>query len=130
MNYVGPNNDDVHYQSAETPGGHVIAIVPNHHNQITLGDKIWNVIEPYISENFNKKNVLYNTDSKCTFELTSTDIKKALAASELYTAEQTWMFWVFPLIGMFILYYVIKYIYNKFFTKNTQEGGDNNSFYL
>ena len=125
MNYIGPNDDDVDYRSAETPGGNVIAILPYHHTQITMGDKIWKIIEPYISGTMNQNNVLYNRDSKYTFKVTSTDIAKALAASALYTAERTWMFWLFPLIGIFVLYYVIKYIYNKFFaTMNTQVGGD------
>ena len=123
MNYVGPNDDDVHYQSAETPGGNVIAILPYHHTQITMGDKIWKIIEPYISGTMNQNNALYNTDPKHTFKVTSTDIEKALVASALYTAERTWMFWLFPLIGIFVLYYIIKYIYNKFFvTKNTEVG--------
>ena len=129
MNYIGPNDDDVDYRSAETPGGHVIAILPYHHTQITMGDKIWKIIEPYISGTMNQNNVLYPTDLKYTFKVTSTDIAKALTASALYTAERTWMFWLFPLIGIFVLYYIIKYIYNKFFvTKNTQVGGYDTSF--
>ena len=124
MNYVGPNDDDVHYQSAETPGGNVIAILPYHHTQITLGDNIWKIIERYISGTLNQTNALYNTDPKYTFNITSTQIEKALAASALYTAERTWMFWLFPLIGIFVLYYVIKYIYNKYFSTNNTQPGD------
>ena len=111
MNDIGPNDDDVHYKSAETPGGHVIAILPYHHKEITWGNNIWHIIELYISGFLEKNDALYQTKLDYTFKITSTDIEKALAASALYTAERTWMYWVFPLIGIVVLYYVITYVY-------------------
>ena len=118
MNYFGPNDDDVHYKSAETPGGYVIAILPYHHNEITLGNKIWNIIDPYISEKMNKDNALYQTAKNETFKIQSSEIDKALAASAMV---RTWMYWVFLFIGVVVLYYVIKYIYNKIVSKSQQQ---------
>ena len=88
MNYFGPNDDDVHYKSAETPGGYVIAILP------------------------------YQTAKNETFKIQSSEIDKALAASAMV---RTWMYWVFLFIGVVVLYYVIKYIYNKIVSKSQQE---------
>ena len=60
---------------------------------------------------YDKNDALYQTIVNYTFNITSTQIEKALAASALYTAERTWMYWVFPLIGIVVLYYVITYVY-------------------
>ena len=112
MNYLGANDDDVHYQSAQTPGGYVVAILPYYHDQIASGDNIWTIIEPYISGNMSYSNALYRTDPNYTFKITSSQIDKALTVTALYMGASTWMYWVFPLIGIFVLYYVIKYAYN------------------
>ena len=115
MNYVGPNDDDVHYQSTETPGGNVIAILPYHHNEITLGNNIWHIINLYISGIMDTNDAFYQTNLKYTFNITSTQIEKAIAASAL---QRTWMYWVFPLIGIVMLYYVITYVYRYIVSRN------------
>ena len=124
MNYFGANDDDVHYQSAQTPGGYVVAILPYYHDQIASGDKIWTIIAPYISEQMTYSNALYRTDPDYTFKITSSQIDKALTVTALYTGASTWMYWVFPLIGIFVLYYIIKYAYNYILSR-LQEKLDN-----
>ena len=66
----------------------------------------------------NKDNALYQTAKNETFKIQSSEIDKALAASAMV---RTWMYWVFLFIGVVVLYYVIKYIYNKIVSKSQQE---------